>query len=89
MKQFIFIISLIALSAAATTADQNKLTKKAAAQTGAKLSTEMSFDELNVHGHYQAGDEGYATVENEKGLKDLLDYRQHYKDRLRYSRLQR
>jgi hypothetical protein len=58
-------------------------------QTGAKLSTNMQFDELNVHGRYQAGDTGYATVEDEKPLDDLLDYRTEYKDRLRSSQIQK
>ncbi len=83
---------LIALTIAATTsaaAAASKSKKHKALPEGTKLSTDMHFDELNVHGKYQAGDEGYATVEDDKQLNDLLDYRKDYKDRLSKSRFQR
>jgi mRNA-degrading endonuclease toxin of MazEF toxin-antitoxin module len=76
----------------ATTSSKKKSTSKVSAppmQTGAKLSTNVQFDELSVHGRYQAGDTGYATVEDEKALDDLLDYRKEYKDRLRSSQTQK
>ena len=104
-KAIIYFLMLATTSSAAMAATHSKksahakktaeraipqgMTKKPPMQTGAKLSTDMHFDELNVHGRYQAGDEGYAVVEDEKALDDLLDYRKDYKDRLKKSRLQR
>lgn len=77
----------VATSAAGS--KSSSMVKKPPMQTGAKLSTDMHFDELGVHGRYQSGDEGYAIVEDEKALDDLLDYRKDYKDRLKKSRFQR
>jgi len=76
-------------NASAKPSKSTSMVKKPAMQTGAKLSTDMHFDELGVHGRYQSGDEGYAVVEDEKALDDLLDYRKDYKDRLKKSRFQR
>jgi hypothetical protein len=55
---------------------------------GAKLATDHTFDNLSVNGRYQSAFEGVATVENEKQLQDLLDYRTNYDDRIRHSQTQ-
>lgn len=99
LKHLIYVlaVAMMMTSVAMAAATKKKKLKspppgmavKPAVQTGAKLSTSMDFDELNVHGRYQSGDEGNATVEDEKVLKDLLDYRRDYKDRLKNSRAQR
>ncbi len=52
---------------------------------GAKLDTNFQFDELTVRGRYQGAAEGIATVEDEKQLADLIDYRVDFKDRLNKS----
>ncbi len=54
-----------------------------------KLSTEHKFDELSVRGRYQSGFEGVVTVENEKKINDLLDYRTNYNDRINNSRAEK
>lgn len=59
--------------------------KAISTQLGARVSTQHDFNELTVRGQYQTGFEGMATVENEKNLDDLLDYRTELKDRIRSS----
>ncbi len=47
-----------------------------------KLETNVNFSDLTVGGKYQLADEANATVEDDKGLNDLLQPRKHFKDRL-------
>ncbi len=47
-----------------------------------KLGTDFVFDDSLMSGRYQFATEGVVTVENEKGIVDLLGVRQHFKDRL-------
>lgn len=56
--------------------------------TGAKLQTDVRFDNSTVHGRYQTPDEAVARVENEKLLSDLLSPRKHFKDRLQTASLE-
>jgi hypothetical protein len=51
--------------------------------SGAKLSTDIQFNDSLLHGHYQTPDEATARVENEKVLADLLAVRTSFKDRLK------
>lgn len=92
-----FMSSALPVGAAAKSAKKatirklkkSKVSKSEQSNLGAKVSTDHQFDELSVHGHYQSAFEGVATVEDEKELVDLLDYRTHYKDRLAKSAMQR
>ncbi|OFZ15943.1 MAG: hypothetical protein A2Z20_10845 [Bdellovibrionales bacterium RBG_16_40_8] len=65
----------------------NKLTDKKS-QLGAELKTDFQFDDMSVHGRYNNGFEGVATIENEKKLHDLLGFRTNYRDRIIKSREQ-
>jgi hypothetical protein len=51
-------------------------------KTKSKLETDVNFSDLTVQGKYQLADEANATVEDDKGLNDLLQPRKHFKDRL-------
>lgn len=51
-------------------------------RTGARLQTDVRFDNSVVHGRYQTPEEAVARVEDEKVLSDLLAVRKHFKDRL-------
>ncbi len=51
-------------------------------RTGARLQTDVRFDNSVVHGRYQTPDEALARVEDEKTMSDLLAVRKHFKDRL-------
>jgi hypothetical protein len=67
---------------------QSHTRKKAATRNnplGAKLGTEFDFNDMTVRGQYMTGFEGLATVEGDKGLDDLLDYRKELKDRVQSS----
>jgi hypothetical protein len=57
-------------------------TARAKAHKTGDLSTNVKFDDSVVHGEYQTPDEGLAKVENEKGMRDLIGVRKHFKDRL-------
>jgi hypothetical protein len=89
----ILIMSVVQLPSAsfAKTAKMNKTSKssskkiKSSNRMGAKLGTQFDFDAMSVHGRYQTGFEGLSTVENEKALNDLLDYRTELKDRIKQS----
>ncbi len=61
-----------------------KGTSKRSAQNKpkAKLGTDFVFDDSLMSGRYQFATEGVVTVENEKGIVDLLGVRQHFKDKL-------
>jgi hypothetical protein len=52
---------------------------------GAQLGTEYNVDEMAVHGRYESSLAGVATVENEKRVRELIDYRSDYKRRLQKS----
>jgi len=51
-----------------------------------KLSTDIHFDDLNVHGRRQSPFGATATVESEKNTPKLIDYRTDFKDRLAQQR---
>ena len=46
------------------------------------LGTNFYFNAVTVHGHYESPDESIVTVEDDKKLGDLLDYRTNYRNRL-------
>jgi hypothetical protein len=50
-----------------------------------KLGTKFNFEDMMVKGKYQYPDEAITSVEDEKGLNDLLGVRKHFKDRLQQS----
>ncbi|MEQ1877552.1 MAG: hypothetical protein ABL958_12975 [Bdellovibrionia bacterium] len=50
-----------------------------------KLGTKFNFEDMMVKGRYQYPDEAVTSVEDEKGLNDLLGVRKHFKDRLQQS----
>ena len=54
-----------------------------AAAAGRHLNTSFDFEDMLVQGKYQYPDEAVATVENEKLLKDLLEVRKDFKDRMK------
>lgn len=54
-----------------------------------KLSTDINFEDLLVKGQYQYPDEAMVTVDDEKGLDDLLQVRPHFKDRLNQASMRR
>ncbi|MEQ1664468.1 MAG: hypothetical protein ABL927_03740 [Bdellovibrionales bacterium] len=56
---------------------------------GAQLGTDFNVDEAAVHGRYETSLAGVATVENEKKIRDLIDYRSDYKNRLTKSLTQK
>lgn len=56
---------------------------------GANLGTDFKFNDLSVRGQYQSALEGKVTVENEKPVEDLLDYRTSYADRIEIAKGQR
>ncbi len=95
MKIFIWILSLGLMLASVTEAGAAVHKKSAKKQTSASkakvdakkdskgdLQTDIKFDGSVLRGQYQTPDEILAKVENEKGLKDLLGARKHFKDRL-------
>jgi uncharacterized protein YdeI (BOF family) len=47
------------------------------------LNTSFDFEDQIVQGKYQYPDEAVTTVENEKELKDLLEVRKDFKDRMK------
>jgi hypothetical protein len=59
--------------------------RKSEVASGAKLSTDISFNDSTLHGRYQTPDEASVKVENEKVLRDLLAVRTNFKDRLQKS----
>lgn len=82
MKTLIFILVLIfCLNSFANSTHAKKPSKKSAL----KLQTEVDFSDLLVNGKYQYADQAVASVEDEKGLNDLLGIRKHFKDRLSQS----
>lgn len=91
MKTFLTIVFSLALSSMALANSPTKKTKKptnlADAAATSDVGTDFKFDGMTVHGQYQSANEGLVTVENEKELTNLLDYRTDYKDRLKSSRL--
>jgi hypothetical protein len=90
MKRLAFLIILTAaLPALAATNTAKKASQTSASIAGEKINvgTDFKFDDLTVHGQYQSANEGLVTVENDKELSNLLDYRTEYKDRLKASRL--
>ena len=46
------------------------------------LDTNFDFEDQLVQGKYQYPDEAVTTVEDEKLLKDLLEVRKDFKDRM-------
>lgn len=52
---------------------------------GSNLGTDFRFNNLSVYGRYQGAFQGVATVEDEKNITRLIDYRRDYKDRLSIS----
>ncbi len=85
------IILAIGVASVSYAGSQPKRTKKpitaANAATATDVGTDFKFDGMTVRGQYQSANEGLVTVENEKELSNLLDYRTDYKDRLKNSRL--
>jgi hypothetical protein len=79
------IIAQIILASSVVLAEPVKKNGKHRAKTspGAKLSTDIQFNDSLLHGHYQTPDEATARVENEKVLADLLAVRTSFKDRLK------
>jgi hypothetical protein len=53
---------------------------------GAKLSTDIHFDGVNVSGRRQSPFGASAVVENEKATPNLIDYRTNYADRIQRSK---
>lgn len=53
--------------------------------TKRKLGTKFNFEDMMVNGKYQYPLEAITSVEDEKGLNDLLGVRRHFKDRLQQS----
>ena len=51
-----------------------------------KLSTDIHFDDLTVHGRRQSPFGATATIESEKNTPKLIDYRTDFKDRLAQQR---
>ncbi len=47
-----------------------------------KKSTDLSFEDLLVHGKYHFSDEATATVESDKVLDALLGIRKDFNDRI-------
>lgn len=45
------------------------------------LSTDMTFNDLNLTGKRQSPFGSQVTVEDEKGIPSLVDYRKNFKDR--------
>lgn len=87
----VLAIALIMPSAEAAKTTKKKTAKAKATTTITKadrpfgkprLGTEHSFSALDVKGRYQYPAESNVTVEDEKGLTDLLGVRRHFKDRL-------
>ncbi|MCB0350658.1 MAG: hypothetical protein KDD38_05705 [Bdellovibrionales bacterium] len=92
-KLFSLFLPVLVLAMVATGAEakvkNSPRKRKAAPSIQSQLGTDHSFNELSVRGRYQSAFEGVATVENEKELHDLLDYRTNYNDRIKGSRVQR
>lgn len=74
----LFLGLLLAIISA--TASTVKPTKAPSAKS--KLETDVNFSDLMVQGKYQLADEANATVEDDKGLNDLLQPRKNFKDRM-------
>ncbi len=51
-----------------------------------KLSTDVNFNGRLVKGQYQYSTESITTVENEKGIDDLIGVRKDFNDRIQKSR---
>jgi len=80
---WISIMSVVFLSQPGLAA-KGKAKKRATKQkmSAPRLSTNVEFDALTVHGRYQYAAEATAKVEKEKVLFDLLGPRKDFKDRL-------
>jgi hypothetical protein len=88
IKTALSLLTLISLSTAvaANSVKKVKVAKKPI-NVKSDVGTDFKFDGMTVHGQYQSANEGLVTVENEKELTNLLDYRSDYKDRLKKSRM--
>jgi hypothetical protein len=75
MKTWIFLSAILVLNAVSVVPAQAAAKKQ-------KLETDVNFSDLTVSGKYQLADEANARVENDKTLKDLLQPRRNFKDRL-------
>ncbi len=91
MKNLILIIlTITSVSALARTHKRkHKLRRRHQATTHIvdhtpkpSLGTNFYFNAVTVHGRYETPDESIVTVEDDKKLGDLLDYRTNYKNRL-------
>ena len=51
-------------------------------QAKPSVGTDFYFNAVTVRGHYESPDGSIVTVEDDKKLGDLLDYRTNYKNRL-------
>lgn len=89
MKQIALAVLLVSAVPAVAQKREAKPTKSTMEATGAKLSTDFKLDGHMVRGKYQSPTQGLVTVENEKGIDDLLDYRKNFDDRIRRSKTQR
>lgn len=66
--------------------DRNQMLKRAAPDQKVgvikqNLSTDMTFSDLNLTGKRQSPFGSQVTVEDEKGIPSLVDYRKNFKDR--------
>jgi hypothetical protein len=76
-------ITILALLLFGTLSAEAKVKKNV--PEGQRLSTDVSFDGRLVKGKYQYSTESITTVENEKGIDDLIGVRKNFKDRLQRS----
>ncbi len=74
------ILLLVTLCLACETLAENKKSN-----LRSDLKTDVSFEELLVHGKYHFSDEAVTTVEDDKILDALLPVRKDFKDRIKRS----
>ncbi len=86
MKLLIKITFLLSLISAHTEAKVKYDTSKKLKPSYSNLKTKVDFSGSNVTGKYQQSGEGLSIVEDEKLLKDLVQPRKQFKDRLKTSR---
>lgn len=79
-------VSSVTKSKAQQESDRDQMLKQAAPEQKVgvikqNLSTDMTFDDLNLTGKRQSPFGADVVVEDEKGIPSLVDYRKNYKDR--------
>ncbi len=80
-KKQIFWLTLLTSSLVAVMAQGQSVQNNQAPQS--ELGRDFRFNPMDINGRYNVPGEALITVENEKILRDLLEVRGDFKDRIR------